>query len=225
MSKEIVKKEDVVSVQQLFENVELQIKKDQLMVFLNQQPPKEWLKKNPYANNALYVPIDKIEWMLNRFFGGYRVEILREGTMFNSMYVVIRLFYIDPISGKEVFQDGMGAKEVQTSAGSSPAQLENIKSGAVERGLPNAESNAIKDAAHKIGRVFGSDLNRKDLLPISTNKSLSDVKREKDIERFLAVIKNAKSVDDLTKGNVSIDDFPECLEAYNDRMSQLTKNK
>lgn len=217
MSKEITKKQEV-SIQQLFDDVELQIKKDQLMVFLNQNPPVKWLKKNPYANNSVYVPIDKIEWMLNRFFGGYRVEILREGTMFNSVYVVIRLFYFNPITGKEVFQDGVGAKEVQVKKGSSPSQLENINSGAIERGLPNAESNAIKDAAHKIGRVFGSDLNRKDILPIMPDEKLQDVQREHESTRFKGVIETAESKEFLESQRHELENFPEHEELFNEKI-------
>lgn len=221
MSKSVAKKQEIVTVQHLFENVELQIKKDQLMVFLNQQPPTKWLKTNPFANNSLYIPIDKIEWMLNRFFGGYRVEILREGTMFNSVFVVVRLYYNDPITGKEVYQDGMGAKEVQVDKGSSPSQLEKIKSGAIERGLPNAESNAIKDASHKIGRVFGSDLNRKDLAPISENKDLLAVKHEKESVRFSELIRNAKGLVDLELIADDLEDYPEHKDEFHEKIKSF----
>ena len=185
------------TIQELYDNTDLAITRDNLNVFLNQNPPQAWLKTNPYANNSLYLPIDKIEWMLTRFFKEWRVEVLREGTMFNTVYVVVRLFYKDPITGKELWQDGVGAKEVQTKKGASAADLSAIISGAIERGLPNAETNAQKDAAHKIGRVFGSDLNRKDVIPFTADEKLQDVKREKEIDRLRRLIEAAEQEQDL----------------------------
>lgn len=199
----------VPTIQELYENTELAITRDNLNVFLNQDPPKSWLKKNPYANNSLYLPIDKVEWMLTRFFKEWRVEVLREGTMFNTVYVVVRLFYKDPITGVELWQDGVGAKEVQTKKGAPASDLSAIVSGAIERGLPNAETNAQKDAAHKIGRVFGADLNRKDVIPFSADEKLYDVKKQKEIDRLIELINRAENESALT-------DLADHVEAMDD---------
>lgn len=68
-------------------------------------------------------------------------------------------------------QDGVAAKEMQTAAQSGALKMDfsNINRGAIELAIPNAKSQAIKDAAHHIGRIFGSDLNRKNTL--TTNES------------------------------------------------------
>lgn len=206
----------VPTIQELYDNTDLAITRDNLNVFLNQDPPKSWLKKNPYANNSLYLPIDKVEWMLTRFFKEWRVEVLREGTMFNTVYVVVRLFYKDPITGVELWQDGVGAKEVQTKKGAPASDLSAIVSGAIERGLPNAETNAQKDAAHKIGRVFGADLNRKDVIPFSADEKLHDVKRQKETDRLKELINRADDKDSLRelKEHIQLQDDDELLNKY-----------
>jgi hypothetical protein len=59
----------------------------------------------------------------------------------------------------------------------------NINSGAISIAFPIAETLAVKDAAGKIGKVFGADLNRKDVIEfkpdielIKTNKQKLDAK-------------------------------------------------
>src|SRR5690606_33074060 len=80
-----------------------------------------------------------------------------------SLFVTVRLHYKDPIDGEWRWQDGTGAAPLKTKAGSTAADLNAILNDAVMTGLPAAESFAVKDAAEKIGRLFGKDLNRKDV--------------------------------------------------------------
>ena len=62
------------------------------------------------------------------------------------------------------WQDGVGANPLQVNSGKKPMDSDEIKSNAVMLALPIAETNAVKDAADKIGRIFGRDLNRKDTM-------------------------------------------------------------
>ena len=153
------------TINKLHENAMAQIRDEQKIVvsLLNENPPIEWVKKNPYANDSLYLPIDKVEYLLNSIFPGkYKIEITDKGIAFNAVYVSVRLHYRDLLNGDWMFHDGIGAKEIQVKGGSSPADLQNINKSAVAMAFPIAEVEAIKDAAHKLGRIFGSDLNRKD---------------------------------------------------------------
>jgi hypothetical protein len=104
-----------------------------------------------------------VEYLLNSIFAGrYKTEIKEQGIAFNAVWVTVRLHYKDIVTGDWMFHDGIGAKEIQVKSGSSPADLQNINKSAVAMAFPIAEVEAIKDAAHKLGRIFGSDLNRKD---------------------------------------------------------------
>ncbi|GIV35327.1 MAG: hypothetical protein KatS3mg031_2862 [Chitinophagales bacterium] len=62
--------------------------------------------------------------------------------------------------------EGVGAAPVKTAQGSGALDLDKMNSSALMTGFPAAESFAIKDAAEKLGRIFGSDLNRKDVLSL-----------------------------------------------------------
>jgi hypothetical protein len=139
-------------------------KNDELNLLLYQPPHQSWLKKFPaeMGITGSYLPIDKVEYMLTRIFQEWHVEILREGTAFQSCFVVVRLHMRNPLNGQWFFQDGIGAAPVQTDKGSSAADLGAIKTRAVQIAFPIAKSTALKDAAEHLGTLFGKDLNRKD---------------------------------------------------------------
>jgi hypothetical protein len=151
-------------------------------VLINQEPKNEWIKDHPIAKvevlnaqgqkvkaPAKYIPIERIEWLLINIFLKYKVEIKQVQLLANSIVVSVRLFYYDHISKEWHWQDGVGAAPIQTDSGSGAAG--NIKSSAVQMAAPAAETYAIKDAAEKIGRLFGKDLNRADR---SSFESLKD---------------------------------------------------
>lgn len=130
---------------------------------LNQPPTENWLKKHPLYGNT-YLPIDKVEFLLTLFFGTWRVEIKQVFQIANSVCVTVRLYYRNPDTGEMEWQDGGGAAPMQVNSKSNPMDSNEIKSNAVMLALPIAETNAVKDAADKIGTIFGRDLNRKDTL-------------------------------------------------------------
>lgn len=153
-------------------NVDVLFKKDQFNLLMNQQPEQKWILTNAYAGNSKYIPIGILETLLQRIFKEFRVEVMREGTMFNSVYVTIRLHYLHPVSGEWGFHDGVGSAQIQTKSGASPADLANINNNAVMMALPMAKSYAIKDACDHFGKLFGRDLNRKDTMGFGVDKNL-----------------------------------------------------
>jgi hypothetical protein len=160
-------KKQLPALADLHHDVEQAFKQDQLNLLLNQPVPTAWVKDHPFAKNVKYIPIEKIEFLLTRIFQEWRVEILSEGQMFQSVYVKVRLHYKNPLTGEWSFHDGLGAVGVQTDAGKSASDLGAIKQDAIMKALPAAESYAIKDAAEKLGELFGKNLNRKDTAAFS----------------------------------------------------------
>jgi hypothetical protein len=154
------------------ENIQMAFKKDQFNLLMNQEPKKEWVQINKYAGNSNYIPIGILETLLQRVFKEFRVEVMREGTMFNSVYVTIRLHYLHPITNQWSYHDGVGSAQIQTKSGASPADLSSINNNAVMMALPMAKSYAIKDACDHFGKLFGRDLNRKDIMAFGVDKSL-----------------------------------------------------
>lgn len=153
-------------------DIDILFKTDQFNLLMNQPPEPKWIKQNPYAGNSKYIPIGILETLLQRIFKEFRVEVMREGTMFNSVYVTIRLHYLNPVSGDWSYHDGVGSAQIQTKSGSTPADLQNINNNAVMMALPMAKSYAIKDACDHFGKLFGRDLNRKETMGFNIDKNL-----------------------------------------------------
>lgn len=121
---------------------------DEMTMLLCLNPKKEWLKEHADFPGHFYLPIDKVEILLNRLFKEVSVEVLREGLQPSlGVFISIRLHYFDSRFGKMRFQDG--------TAGIPCNKKNELKSA-----FQIAKSEAIKDAAHHIGKVFGRDLNR-----------------------------------------------------------------
>lgn len=188
MSKELVKKtfSDLIESDKVIEMANL----DEFNSLINQPPPAKWVKTNPYANNSKYLPIDKVEFLLRKIFKDVDIEVLRESVMFNAVTVTVRIHYTHPVTGNRGFKDGVGAKQIQTKKGTSPADMANINNNAVEMALPNAKSQAIKDACDTLGRIFGSDLNRKDIIVETVDENLQNKKFEIERERIMLAIEN-----------------------------------
>src|SRR5574344_706264 len=67
-------------------NIEWTIENQQTVLL--SEPNKKWLKPHPLAKTkdergntipVMYLPIDKVEFLLRLLFGRYRIEVLREG--------------------------------------------------------------------------------------------------------------------------------------------------
>jgi hypothetical protein len=162
------------TIAQLFEGVEEAPQMEALNVITNTPPPASWIKEHPYVKGHKYLPIDKVEYLLRKIFKSYKIEVLREGTAFNGVYVVVRIHYLNPVTGQMEYHDGIGACQLQTAKGTSPADLANINNGAVSMAFPIAKTLAIKDACHHFGKIFGSDLNRKDVLDFKPDMEIID---------------------------------------------------
>lgn len=153
MSKEI-------TIKDLIEDKVDLVRHDQYNVLVNQNPPSNWLKTNRYANNTKYIPIERIEWLMRKLFKNYKTEVREVSQIFNGVMAIVRVHYIHPVTGEWQYHDGVGASQIQTKKGSSPADLSNINNNAITLCVPIAKAEAFKNACKSFGRIFGSDLNR-----------------------------------------------------------------
>lgn len=212
------------TLQELYRDTDLAIQRDDLNVILNQPPPKSWVKKHPYiGDNYLYLPIDKVEWLLKRIFKQYRIELTGQGTAFNGVWVTVRVHYVDPITGQWEYHDGIGACQLQTKKGTSPSDLANINNGALSMAFPNAKTIAIKDACDHFGRAFGADLNRKDVVAYSSDEKLNNTRVNKEKDRLIQVINECKTIDDLVKNFDHVEKFNDdsLIDVYNKKAKEL----
>jgi hypothetical protein len=165
-------------------------KLDSLKAFLNMDAPEKWVKDHPFIKGHKYLPIDKVEWFLDRIFKRYRIEVLKTGMLMNTVECTIRLHYWNPVTNEWDFHDGVGAAEIQTQkdTGSLKLDMTNVNRGAITMALPIAKTYAIKDAADHIGRIFGRDLNRKD-----TVKFGADAMLQEKAERYASFVSESNS--------------------------------
>jgi hypothetical protein len=172
-------------------DIEIAYKNDQLNLLLNQPPPAQWVKTHPFIKGYNYLPIDKVELLLRKIFKEYRIEITGQGTAFNGVYVTVRVHFRSPITGDWLFYDGIGAAQLQTKKDTSPADLANINNGAISMAFPIAKTIAIKDACDHFGSLFGANLNRKDVVEFTPEKSVLDNFRKSNKEKMGGQNENA----------------------------------
>lgn len=191
----------VPSLAELFEvNLEVAFKGEQLNLLLNNQPRAEWIKTHPYISNYKYLPIDKVEFLLRKIFQRYRIQITGQGTAFNGVYVTVRVHYLNPVTGEWDYHDGIGACQLQTAKGTSPADLANINNGALAMAFPIAKTVAVKDACDHFGKLFGADLNRKDTLSFSPDDKIAALvnKQREELEELETLFEMKKESPGMT---------------------------
>jgi hypothetical protein len=166
------------TLNELFDGFDDIGKTEGLNAILNTPPPSKWIKQHPIIKTHSYLPIDKVEYLLRKIFKRYSIEITGQGTAFNGVWVTVRVHYLDPATGEICYQDGIGASQLQTSKGTSPADLANINSGAISMAFPIAKTLAIKDACQLIGNIFGGNIDRKDTIDFQPDQELITKSRE-----------------------------------------------
>lgn len=200
---------------------------------LNSEPLPEWIKFNPFADNAPYIPIERIEYLLTYIYVKYRIEIKESKLLANSVLVTVRLHVLNPITGEWDFNDGIGAAPLQTAKGAGATEFDKIKSSAVQMGAPAAESYAVKDAAEKFGKIFGKDIGRKDNLnyqPFQDAKFKSSepepvipIPQELRDAISLADVPNLSAIYNTNKGEYGSN--PEFMDLLNERKIELRTPK
>lgn len=168
----------------LTDDIEVAYKNDQLNLLLNQSPPPQWVKVHPFIKGYNYLPIDKVELLLRKIFKEYRIEITGQGTAFNGVYVTVRVHFKSPVTGEWLYYDGIGAAQLQTKKDTSPADLANINNGALSMAFPIAKTIAVKDACDHFGSLFGANLNRKDVVEFTPEKSVLDNFKKSNKEKM-----------------------------------------
>lgn len=193
-------KNNLPTIADLTGDIELAFKNDQFNLLLNQEPPAKWVKKHPYIKDYNYVPIDKVEFLLKKLFKLYKIEVLKTGMLLNAIEVTVRVHYLHPVTNEWMFHDGVGAQELQTQkdTGNLKLDMSNINRGAVTMALPIAKSVAVKDAADHLGKLFGSDLNRKDTLAYTTDKSLNKDEMLNELKQLYDLKKEMLPPDEQT---------------------------
>jgi len=127
---------------------------------INRNPPDSWVKDHPMIRGYKYIPIDTVEYLLRSIFQAWEWKVNDFRVIANAIAVHGTLRVKHPVTEEWLSYDGLGAVDIQLKSGSNPTDFSSIVHGAIQKNLPSAESFALKDAAEKIGRLFGGSLNR-----------------------------------------------------------------
>jgi hypothetical protein len=155
-------KPQLPAIKELYEGIDLKKPQNSLNVLLNQPPNPSWVKMHPFTKGVRYIPIERLEFLLTCIFIKWRVEVRTIQTAANSLIVTVRVHYQNVEDNEWSWQDGIGAAPIQTEKNAGAMEWDKVRSDAVMKAAPAAESYAFKDAVEKIGKLFGKDLNRKD---------------------------------------------------------------
>lgn len=172
-----LKTQELPTLESLVNDIEVAQKSDKFNFLCNNLPPKNWVVKHPFIANYYYLPIDKVEYLLQRIFREYKIEVMEYKMILNAVSCHVRVHFKHPVTDVWGFHDGVGAQEIQTTkeSGSLKMDMTNINRGAIMMALPIAKTIAIKDACDHFGRLFGRDLNRKDLVENALNTNIQNI--------------------------------------------------
>jgi hypothetical protein len=136
---------------------------DKLKTLLNMAPNMMWVKKHPMTGMP-YMPVDKVDHLLDRIYARWELEIKSIQLIVNSVVAVITLRVWNPNRGEWDCQDGVGAMPIQVDKDSKASDMSSLKSNAIQLAAPAAVSYAKKDAADNLGTIFGRNVARKDTI-------------------------------------------------------------
>lgn len=219
------------AIKDLYEDIELAKKSDALMVLLNNPPAAIWVKQHPFIKKEIvkedgtktkvpyeYLPIEVVEHLLKHIFKNYKIEITGQGIAFNGVWVTVRVHYLNPVTNEWGFHDGIGAIQMQTKAGTSPADLMNINNGAISMAFPHAKTLAVKDACDHFGKLFGSDLNRRDSVTYEADLTLQLLDETHPNWSKVVVAVSSKAFEPSAvrnKYNMTDETFEKLIQMYN----------
>ena len=146
---------------------------------LNSEPKKEWLKEHPQVRGFMYLPIERVEFLLTRLYDNIKIEIRSVISAENRAVVTVRVNY-----GDGMFHDGVGSAQISKTQPS-------------EMAFPLAKSLAFKDAIEFNGKIFGKDLNRSDVSIVTTPKTIDDVSA-RFLNEVTIKVKKISDIDSLT---------------------------
>jgi hypothetical protein len=146
---------------------------------LNSEPKKEWLKEHPQVKGFMYLPIERVEFLLNRLFDNIKIEIRSVISAENRAVVTVRVNY-----GNGMFHDGVGAAQISKT---QPAEM----------AFPLAKSLAVKDSCDFLGKIFGKDLNRSRDVSIVTTPKTIDEDSAKFLNEVTIKVKRITNLDSL----------------------------
>lgn len=216
-------------LEELYGDIELASKFNDLNKLLNAPPKAEWIKIHPMTNTK-YIPIERVEYLLTTIYLKWKKKIKSVQMIANSVVVTVRLYVLDPVTGDWDWQEGVGAAPIKTKKGAAATDFSQVLDSAVQTGAPAAESYALKDAAEGFGKIFGKDLNRKDEInyqDMQDSKFKDNGAKVTEVpEELVDVIEFTDTIEKLTEiynKNAEFHSIPSFMRILSARKAEIKK--
>jgi len=109
-----------------------------------------------------YIPVSYIENTLDEVFGAGLWNTTEPKLMIvgNEVVGTITLRVYHPVIKEWIEQGGIAAVQIRKASGSAITDINSKIPNALEMDMPHLFSDCLKNAAQKLGRIFGRNLNR-----------------------------------------------------------------
>lgn len=134
---------------------------DKFTARLNVNPPESEVEINKQAGGKKYLPISFVQMKLDEtFLGMWSWKVRSFQVVANEILVQGDLEVFHPIAKQWITRSGTGAAMIQQTQGAEITDISKKIKNTLVKDFPHAEVEALKNAAKKLGKVFGRDLNR-----------------------------------------------------------------
>jgi hypothetical protein len=165
---------------------------------LNAQPDQSEVQVNKAANNSQYLPISFVRMKLDEMYAGlWNFELTSYQVIANEIVGIGTLEVFHPVAKMWIRRSGTGAvmiQQVSKERGGS-GRISNIDDkikNTLVKDFPHLESECLKSAAKKLGKMFGGDLNRQfedSYSPIYTEEITGNEGLAQAIDAFSKAVK------------------------------------
>jgi len=133
---------------------------------LNAQPDENEIQVNKLANNSRYLPISFVRMKLDEMFAGlWNFELTTYQVIANEIVGTGILEVFHPVARMWIKRSGAASVMIQqlSQKNGGTGKISNIDDkikNTLVKDFPHLESEVLKSAAKKLGKMFGGDLNR-----------------------------------------------------------------
>lgn len=190
--------------------------------WLEQEPPKVEKSED---GEYLHVPIGYLEPDLrNTFDGDLHIKIKKLSITEGILTIIARIKVFHPVKKKYLKYDGIASTSL-TTAGGYKGSSRNLSAEELRPEVAACYSEAIKNGCKKIGKRFGSDINRVNAPGKPNGKDAKSETKKKAVEgRVQVLIDDCETVEDLNKIMGTLPNTEEVQKALNTKLKQLKKS-
>lgn len=182
---------------------------------LNKPPKKEKIQTH---QGYQYLPISVVEKELDKmYFGLVQYECVSYSQVFNEIACHARIKVFHPVIMQWLVYDGLGSAVIQQDANTKVIDFQLFKKpNALQLTLPKAYAEAIKNAAKKIGKLFGADINRK--FEDEYEPMIKD-KKPKFENDNVTITSKADVLKAYAQQQITLDEYNELLKQFPDSLN------